>query len=214
MLDLGVILQAPMQDKEWLKKCLIMGLLTFFIPIVGMLNALGWMRSYAEARIRGETELPDAGLSYIGAGWRMFLMLLPIVGLLIAAYIVLGVVVAIGAAVKIEAIAVVASMIGALLMLPVALWMAAFQPAMFYLHIVNGDAWASMRLKDQWALAMRMGTEYLLLWVAFLLCNVIAQAGMLVCFVGIVVSMTYGYAMQGAAIAEFARISKLKQTSS
>jgi hypothetical protein len=210
MLDLGVILQAPMQDKDWLKKCALMGLLTMFIPIVGMLNMLGWMRSYAEARLRGENELPEVGLGYIGAGWRVFLMFLPLAGLIIAAYIIVGIFIGIGAATKIDAIAAIGGILGMLVMLPVGLWMMVFQPAMLYLHIVHGEAWASMRLKDQWALAMKAGTEYLLLWVAFLLCGVIAQAGMIACGVGIIVSMTYGQAMQGAAIAEFARVTKAK----
>ena len=65
VLDIGVIIQAPMEDKAWLKKCLVMGLLAL-IPIAGALNAMGWMRTYADARIRGENQLPEAGLSYMG----------------------------------------------------------------------------------------------------------------------------------------------------
>ena len=175
-----------------------------------MLNALGWMRSYAEARLRGESELPEAGLKYIGAGWRLFLMFLPVVGLLIAVYVVIGILVAIGAATKIDAIAAIGGILGMVLIVPIMLWLMVFQPAMLYLHIVHGEAWASMRFKDQWALAMKAGTEYLLLWVAFLLCSVISQAGMIACGVGLIVSMSYGQAMQGAAIAEFARITKAK----
>jgi hypothetical protein len=29
MLDIGVVLQGPTEDKDWLKKCALMGLLTF-----------------------------------------------------------------------------------------------------------------------------------------------------------------------------------------
>lgn len=213
MLDLGVILQAPMQDKDWLKKCAIMGLLAVFIPIVGMLNLMGFMRTYAEARLRGENDLPEAGLGYIGAGWRVFLMFLPIVGIMIAAYVLIGVLIAIGAATKIDAIAAIGGVLGMLLMLPIMLWLMVFQPAMLYLHIVHGEAWASMRLKEQWALAMKLGSEYLLFWVAFLLCGIIGQAGMIACGVGLIVSITYGQAMQGAAIAELARIAKTKGAS-
>jgi hypothetical protein len=210
MLDLGVILQAPMQDKDWLKKCALMGVFAVFIPIIGALNALGWMRSYAEARLRGESELPEANLGYIGVGWRVFLMFLPVAGVIIALYVVIAIFIGIGAATKIDAIAAIGGILGTLLMIPVILWMAVFQPAMLYLHIVHGEAWASMRFKEQWALAMKAGTEYLLLWVAFLLCGVIMNAGMIACGVGLIVSMTYGYAMQGAAIAEFAKIAKTK----
>lgn len=215
MLDLGVILQAPMEDEAWLKKCALMGLMTialFFVPIVGViigsLNALGWMRSYAEARMRGEKELPEVGLSYIGPGWRMFLMYLPIAGLIIAGSCAIGGVVAVGAAMNSEAIAALGGIVGALAFMPVMLWLVAFGPAMIYLHVVHGEQWASMRFSQQWALARQTGQEYLLLWVAFLLCGVITQLGLFACGVGLVVTMFYGYAMQGAAIAEYARVTK------
>jgi hypothetical protein len=208
VLDLGVILQAPMEDPSWLKKCLLMGLLTIFIPIVGALNALGWMRSYAEARIRGEKELPEVNLSYIGPGWRIFLMYLPLMGVMLLGYGVVGGLIALGAVLKIDAIAIAGAIIGALLLVPTILWITVFNPSMLYLHIVHREQWASMRLSKQWALAKATGTEYLLLWVAFLLCNVITQAGVIACGVGLIVSMTYGYAMMGASIAEYARITK------
>lgn len=208
MLDLGAILQAPMEDPSWLKKCLLMGLLTLFIPIVGALNALGWMRSYAEARMRGEKELPEVNLSYIGAGWRIFLMYLPIMGLIMLAFAVVGGLIATGVIMKIDALALAGGVVGALLFLPAMLWIIVFNPSMLYLHIVHGEQWASMRFARQWALAKTTGTEYLLLWVAFLLCNVITQAGILACGIGLIVSMTYGYAMMGASIAEYARITK------
>lgn len=206
MLDLGVIIQAPAQDPNWIKKCLLMGLIALFVPIVGALNAMGWMRSYAEARIRGETELPEANFSYIGPGWRIFLMYLPIAGIMLLLYLVVGGLVAAGAALEIEALAIVGAILGMLLFLPVMLWITVFNPGMLYLHIVHGERWASLRFARQWGLAKLTGTEYLLLWVAFLICGFITQAGMLVCFVGLLVSIPYGYAMQAAAIAEYARI--------
>lgn len=215
MLDIGVILQAPMEDKSWFKKCALMGLLTCALllvplvgPIVGSLNALGWMRSYAEARMRGEKELPEAGLAYIGAGWRIFLMYLPVAGLLIGVIGVIGGIVGAGVAMENETIIAIGAIVGTIAFLPVTLWLVAFNPGMLYLHIVHGEQWASLRFSQQWSLAKKTGTEYLLLWVAFLLAGVITQVGIIACGVGLIVSMMYGYAMQGAAIAEYARITK------
>jgi hypothetical protein len=212
-LDIGVVLQAPMQDKEWLKKCALFGLLTFgvvLIPLAGWvlapLNALGWMRTYADARLRGETEIPPPNLGYLGAGWRVFLSFLPLAGLMIAVVIVMAIIVAIAAATKIEAIAALGSILGMLIYIPVVLWMMVMQAAMLYLHIVKGEPWASMRFGDQWSLVRRTGTEYLLLWVAFLCAGVIGQLGMIACLVGVFVSFPYMYLMQGAALAEFAKV--------
>src|SRR5256885_16747502 len=85
-LDLGLCITAPTKDPEWLKKCVLMGLM-MLIPIAGALNLSGWMRTYAERRMKNEGDrdlLPEANLNYIGAGWRLFLAYLPLVGLLVA----------------------------------------------------------------------------------------------------------------------------------
>lgn len=212
MLDIGVVLQAPMEDEEWLKKCALMGLLTFalmLIPIVGAFlgtfNALGWTRAYAEARMRDEKALPPVNMSYVGAGGRMFLSFLPMVGVMVLVLGVVAAVVAVGAATESEPVIITAVVVGSLAFVPFLLWVTVFNPAIIYLHIVKDDPWASARVGRQWALVKSTGTEYLLLWIAFLLCNAVTQLGVLAFGVGLIVSMTYGYAMQGAAIAEFAR---------
>lgn len=215
MLDIGVVLQAPMEDEEWLKKCALMGLLTFalmLIPVVGAFlgtfNALGWTRAYAETRMRGEKALPPVNMSYVGAGWRMFLSYLPMAGVMVVGLGAIAALVWVGAAADSEPVIITAVVVGALAFVPFLLWVTVFNPAMLYLHIVKDDPWASASVGRQWALAKSTGTEYLLLWIAFLLCNVVTQLGVMAFGVGLIVSVTYGYAMQGAAIAEFARTTK------
>src|SRR5688572_4703799 len=118
MLDIGVILQAPMQDKDWLKKCALMGLMSvalMLIPIVGAivssLNLLGWMRTFAEARMRGETEIPPVNLGYLGAGWRIFLMYLPVAGLFIALILIGGIASAVAIELKLETLGGIISVV-------------------------------------------------------------------------------------------------------
>lgn len=217
MLDIGVVLQGPTQDKDWLKKCALMGLLScalFLLPIVGAivgsLNLLGWMRVYAERRLRGEHDIPNANLGYLGAGWGMFLMYLPLAGLLLLGIaLVAGVVVA-GALLKVEALVALGPLIASVLMMPVTLWLAVFSGAMLYLFLVDGERWASIRFGAQWRLAMRLGTNYLLFWIALLLAGVIAQLGAIACLVGLVVTLPYSYLMQGIAVAELARVARAK----
>jgi hypothetical protein len=213
VLDIGLIVQAPTQDPEWLKKCALMGLLCcalILLPIAGVFlssfNLLGWTRAYAEARMRGEKALPPVNLSYVGAGARIFVMYLPAIGVVcLAGAIIVGLIAA-GAASRNEGLVLVALSLGSLLVMPVTLWLTAFNPAMLFLHVVHGERWASARLGLQWRLVRQTGTQYLLLWIAFLVCQVVVQLGLFALLVGVVVSMTYGAAMQGAAIAEFARI--------
>lgn len=217
MLDIGVVLQGPTEDKDWLKKCALMGLLScalFLIPIagaiIGSLNLMGWMRVYTEARLRGEHEIPPVGLGYLGQGWGMFVMYLPLVGILLVGIgLVAGLVVA-GALLKLEALAALGSLFATLAIVPVSLWMAVFSGAILYLFLVDGEPWASIRFGAQWRLASRLGTEYLLFWIAMLLAGVVAQLGAIACLVGLVVTLPYSYLMQGIAVAELARVSRAK----
>lgn len=217
MLDIGVVLQGPTQDQDWLKKCALMGLLTFalmLVPlvgaVVGSLNLMGWMRRYAEGRLRGETQIPEVGLGYIGAGWGMFLMYLPMVGLLVLLFGLMAGAVAVGAVLKIEAVVALATLGFTIATVPVTLWLAVFSGAMLYLFLVDGERWASIRFGAQWRLAGRLGTDYLLFWIAMLLAGVIAQLGLIACFVGLVVTMPYSYLMQGVAVAELQRVARAR----
>lgn len=217
MLDIGVVLQGPTEDKDWLKKCALMGLLSFalfLIPlagaIVGALNLMGWMRVYAERRLKGEHDIPDVNLGYIGRGWGLFVMYLPLVGVMLAAFGLVAGVVVVGALTKSEALIAIGPLLVSVLMMPVTLWLTVFSGAMLYLFLVDGERWASIRLGAQWRLAMRLGTSYFLFWIAMLLAGVIAQLGVVACFVGIVVTMPYSYLMQAIAVAELARVARAK----
>ncbi len=215
MLDIGVVLQGPTEDKDWLKKCALMGLLScalFLIPlagaVVGSLNLLGWMREYAERRLRGEHEIPAVNLGYLGKGWGMFVMYLPLVGIMLVGMALVAGIVVVGAVTKIEALIALGPLVASVLMMPVTLWLAVFSGAMLYLFIVEGERWASIRFAAQWRLAMRLGTSYLLFWIAMLLAGVIAQLGVVACFAGIIVTMPYSYLMQAIAVAELARVAR------
>ncbi len=214
-MDLGAIIQAPMQDKEWLKKCALMGLLTIvlcIVPIAGGiiagLNAAGWLRTYADSRLRGETDLPPAGLGYMGPGWRLFLSYLPLIGVMIAVEIVTVVLTMIGASAHVPALAMIGSVVGVVLLLPLSLWNMVMMPGMLFLHIVKGEPWSSMQIGKLWRLMMAGGTEYLLFWVAILVAGIISELGIIACGVGLIVSIPYGMAMYGASIAEFERAAR------
>jgi hypothetical protein len=63
----------PARDPEWLAKLLIMAL-TLLIPIVGAINGLGWMLASLDRLRAGEEKLAPANLSYIGRGFRLFVV--------------------------------------------------------------------------------------------------------------------------------------------
>jgi hypothetical protein len=75
-MDLAALIKAPTQDKDWVSKCAIIGLMAL-VPIAGILNLMGWMKAtYANVKA-GDAALPSADFGYIAAGWEMFLAILP-----------------------------------------------------------------------------------------------------------------------------------------
>jgi hypothetical protein len=60
----------PVRDPEWLGKILIIGLINL-IPIVGVINGIGWMLGSLDRLRAGEEKLAPANLSYLGRGVRV-----------------------------------------------------------------------------------------------------------------------------------------------
>lgn len=218
-LDIGLILAAPSKDPEWLTKCALMGLF-MLIPILGGLNLSGWTKAIAQRRADGDTLLPPANLSYIGAGWGLFVAWLPLMLIFMGGMGTLGVA-AVGLAIAVDGDP--SGGAGALLlMVVVALYGGIFLvsglatvvgPAVNFLHIVDGERFSSVAFKRQWEIMKEGGTQYLLLFVAVLLAGLVAQLGVLAFFVGIFITAPYAQAMQGVALAEFARILRPKTAS-
>jgi hypothetical protein len=214
-LDIGVAISAPFKDKEWFKKSALMGLM-MLIPIAGALNLSGWMRAIAEKRMAGGPDadiLPEANLAYMGGGWRLFLAYLPMVGIVFVVLIGGGVA-AVVAAVTMNGRAAEDIMIGVLvitygMVILLAIAMSVIGPAITFLHIVEGEPWASIQFKRIWETMKAGGVQYLLLFVALLVSGFIAQLGALACYVGMFVTIPLGQVMAAAAIAEYARLVKM-----
>lgn len=202
-MDIGSIIKAPLDDADWIKKCALIGLM-FLIPVAGWLNLLGWQVEYTRNRLAGRTELPEANLNYIGAGWRAFVSMLPLFGVMVL--ILVGVVI-------FGIIAAQLGSVGGLLAIPVSL--AAFvaylailvvSPLFLYRHIVHNDPWAGARVG--WAMAVLKENVGLVvtLWVCLIVAGIVSSIGSVV-VIGFIITMPLAQAMAGAATAEFATAS-------
>ena len=61
----------PVRDPEWVTKVLIIAL-TLIIPIVGTINAIGWMLASLDRLRAGEERLAPANLKHLRRGIRLF----------------------------------------------------------------------------------------------------------------------------------------------
>lgn len=210
-LDLGAIIQQPMKDPDWLKKCVLIGLMCL-VPIAGFLNLSGWMKTIAEKHLNNAPDkdiLPEPSFDYLGSGWRMFLTMLPLVGLLMAVMVGGGVVAGVmmatgGRGGEQAAMAIILMMYAGIILLSLA--MNVVMPAIYFLHIVEGEPWASLQFKRIWEVMKEGGTQYLLLFVAVLIAGMIGSLGVIACYFGMFVTIPMGQAMMGKAIADYARM--------
>lgn len=63
----------PVRDPEWPSKLLIIALI-LLIPIVGAINAIGWMLASLDRLRAGEERLAPANLSHLSRGIRLFVV--------------------------------------------------------------------------------------------------------------------------------------------
>lgn len=171
MTQYGEAFSWPARDPRWIGKLVVVGLLSL-LPIVGAMNLLGWtLRSLDNLRAE-RFELADANLSHIGRGARLFVVLLGC-GLVFAA--VTGAM----SALTVHALALAGA--AGLVITLTGLALAAVQPPIW------------LRLAPSVAAARPVETAgaAALLWSGVL----IGSLGVLVCGVGEVLTVPYGFAV-------------------
>ena len=65
----------PFRDPEWIEKILIIGLISL-IPIVGGINAAGWMMATIRKLRAGEERLAPANFDYLWPGFQLVVVML------------------------------------------------------------------------------------------------------------------------------------------
>lgn len=171
MTQYGEAFSWPARDPAWIRKLLVIGLLSL-LPLAGQMNLLGWTLRCLENLRSERYELAPANLSHVGRGARLFLVLL-------LCGVAMGVVVAALSAVTVHALAL--AEVTGLVILLAALGLAAVQPPLW---LGVAPAVALERPVETLAAA-------LLLWSGLL----IAGLGVFICGVGALFTVPYGYAM-------------------
>ena len=199
-MDMGAIVKAPLDDSEWIKKCVIIGLL-FLIPIVGALNMLGWQVAYTRTRLAGGTQLPDADLSYIGPGFWAMLSMLPLIAVMVV--VMIGVAICGGIASQLGSVGGLLMLVVGLISVVLYLGILVVSPLFLYRYIVHNDAWAGARVGWAFSVLKANAGAVVMLWVALIVASIVGSLGSIV-VIGFIITMPLGQAMAAAAIAEFA----------
>ena len=192
----------PTRDPEWLGKVLIIGL-TLLIPVVGAINALGWMLASLDRLRAGEERLAPANLGYLGRGMRLFVVQL-VYGLALAALALVvflpAVVLAIrqgqgkadtgliGAAILLNLLAFGVTTAGSLLL--------TFAGPSIVLATDHGGIAGGLKVGDLVRRSRMNATNTLIAGLMLIAAGFISSIGALVCGVGVLFTAAYALAVQ------------------
>jgi hypothetical protein len=200
----------PVRDPEWVRKMLVMGLL-LLIPLLGAINAVGWMVA-AIGRLRaGDERLPPAGFGYISRGWPLFIVSLAYGLSLVAVYAVVS-----GAAYLmlrvqdgqespqplVAAVAIVLLFVASGAMTLGSLLLTAATPAIV-LAVLRGGISAGLNVRGVALTAVRSPFNTLTAGLMLIAASFIESLGLFVCVVGILFTSVYGLAMEAWIVRSF-----------
>lgn len=197
-MDFGLAFSYVFQDEEWVKKIVITAIISI-IPIIGQIALLGWSLEIARRVIRGDaTPLPDwsdfGGLLTLGLKAFVigFVFALPIVFLSIPSAFI-------DSANSDAASAVLTFLIFCIscfaLLYGIAL--AFFLPAAYGELAATDNLGASFNIVKIIGHVRAAPSAYLLTFLGIIAAGFLASLGIILCFVGVVFTGAYSYAVQG-----------------
>jgi hypothetical protein len=195
-----------MRDPRWISKVVLMGLI-YLIPIVGQIVLLGWTLAALDNLRAGRYELPEAGFSYIGRGFSLWLVELVYgLGLALVFLVVLlvggGLTAAgnsSGGSAAISALGGLIVGVGYLAALAIAVCLALLRPVII-LRTDLGGIGGGLNVAEVIADARRLLGPTLLAGLLTYVALLIAGAGVILCGIGIILTVAYGYSVVAGVV--------------
>ena len=198
-MDFGLSFSFPFQDEDWIKKIVLTAVISL-IPIIGQLALLGWMVELTRRVIRGDAEpLPDwadfggilmLGLKMFAIG---FVYALPLIFISIPTAIFDSLIDSESAV----ALYTVVTMCFSCFAVIYGLALAFFFPAAVGELAATDDLGAAINPTNIIARVRAEPSAYLLAFLGTILVGFLAGFGIILCFVGLIFTTVYAYAVQG-----------------
>jgi len=199
----------PVRDPEWPAKIGIIGLI-LLLPIVGSINGLGWMLAALDGLRAGEERLPPANLSYLGRGFRLFVVNFVYYS---ATFVVAAAVYAAGFVIlanqgQSESQPVLVSLGLALLFLGFSLLSLGYLALTFLtpsivLAVSRGGIAGGLRVDMVVRTARRSLVNTLIAGLMLIAVHFVASLGLMICVIGVLLTNAYGLAMQAWIVRSF-----------
>lgn len=190
MTSAGDSFSWPFQDPGWFGKMILQGLINI-IPIIGQIALLGWMQITIDNYRAGRRELAPAGF-HLGRGialWVVFYVYL------IVLFIPGGIFNGIGTASNSGAF----SALGSLLYLAALVLLFFLAPAIFLSTYRNGFG-GGFDVLGVWRLATGNASTTIVAGLIMLVASIIGGLGIIICFVGLLFTYPYSYAIIAGVI--------------
>jgi hypothetical protein len=198
MMDFGKAFTFLFEDKEWLQKILLVGLVTL-IPFIGWLFVLGWtleisrrVSSDAQQTLPGLEEFSERLVQGLKGFVIAFVYSLPITFIALAFAAIL--------AVETEAIAeaiIIATVVYVCCISAYSVILVIFMPPAFGALADTGQISEAFRFGRLWSLMKAAPGAYILAIIGVWLAGLISMVGLLLCCIGVIFTAAYAAAVQG-----------------
>jgi hypothetical protein len=198
-MDIGLAFSFPFQDEEWVTKLILVGVI-LIIPVLGIILALGWTLAITRAVIRGEAE-PLVGLSdfadLLTLGFKAFLISLIYALPIVVLSVPFGFISSLIESESAQALVAIVSLCFSCFSLLYGLALAFIYPAAFAELAANDNLGAALNPSHIFGLVRKAPNAYVLTFLATLAAGFLAGLGILLCFVGVLFTSAYAYAVYG-----------------
>jgi hypothetical protein len=198
-MDIGLAFSFPFQDEEWVTKLILVGVI-LIIPVLGIILALGWTLAITRAVIRGEAE-PLVGLSdfadLLTLGFKAFLISLIYALPIVVLSVPFGFISSLIESESAQALVAIVSLCFSCFSFLYGLALAFIYPAAFAELAANDNLGAALNPSHIFGLVRKAPNAYVLTFLATLAAGFLAGLGILLCFVGVLFTSAYAYAVYG-----------------
>ncbi len=198
-MDLGLAFSYPFQDKDWVTKLLLAGVL-LLIPVLGIIVVMGWSLAITRNVIKGEAQ-PLVGLSdfadLLTIGFKAFMITLIYALPIIIVSIPFGFIASMFDSPDTEGWIAFASICFSCFTILYGLVLAFIYPAALGELAANDDIGAALNPSRIIELVRKAPNAYVLTFLATMGVGFLAGFGFLLCFVGIIFTSAYAYAVYG-----------------
>lgn len=200
-MNIGKAFTFAFEDKDWLKKIGIAGLV-MLIPLIGQITVMGWALEVTRRVINRETEtLPDwsAFGDYLVKGLKLFVISLvyslPIILLSLCVNLPLSFFQDSSDQTTITTIMAISICVNCVVAV-FAFALAFVLPAAFGKFAATDELGAAFRFKEVFGLVRAAPGAYLLALVGALAASVVASLGLILCFIGVIFTLAWAYVIQ------------------